>query len=386
MNLLKKYPESFLIFFIYASRAAKNLFSQYFDQSGFTASQIGILMAVLPVVTLFVNPFWFKMGKKFTEKRVYMVLAIVTAFTIWGVFIFEGFISKLIFFSIASIFYASVIPLGESRIITSLKIKKRLYGRVRLWGTIGFGTTAVLIGMLVKTGFYNVFLVFSGVMLLSLPFLKHFSFNERRKTIGDERQKEFKGTGTFSMFLLLTAGMFCGVTMNAFHNTFIPLLTREKGFDVSSVGIVFMAMAFSEIPFLFFADRIVKRLGYLPVLTAGIFFEGLRIILVTLSSSLIMLIFSEFLHGVTYILVYFSLFTYIHYELPKDQITKAQSIFWVVRSGLTYITGSLLGGFLIDMITTVTAFRLMGVLALSVAAFITLISLFSRWKNRVSQN
>ncbi len=340
-------------------------------------------MAVLPVVTLFVNPFWFKMGKKFSEKMVYIFLAVLTAFTIWGVFIFEGFISKLIFFSVASVFYASVIPLGESRIITSLKIKKRLYGRVRLWGTIGFGTTAVLIGMLVKTGFYSVFLVFSGVMLLSLPFLKNFSFDEKGENTEDNNREKSAGKGTFSMFLLLTAGMFCGVTMNAFHNTFIPLLTREKGFDVSSVGIVFMAMAFSEIPFLFFADKIVKRLGYLPVLTAGIFFEGVRIILVTLSSSLIMLIFSEFFHGVTYILVYFSLFTYIHYELPKNQITKAQSIFWVVRSGLTYITGSLLGGFLIDMITTVTAFRMMGIIALSVAVFITLISLFSRWKNRI---
>jgi PPP family 3-phenylpropionic acid transporter len=323
------------------------------------------------------------MGEKFTEKKVYVVLAIMTAFTIWGVFVFEGFISKLIFFSVASFFYASVIPLGESRIITSLKIKKRLYGRVRLWGTIGFGTTAVLIGMLVKTGFYNVFLVFSAVMLLSLPFLKYFSFADTKKA-EDKKQKKYEGKGTFSTFLLLTAGMFCGVTMNAFHNTFIPVLTREKGFDVSTVGIVFMAMAFSEIPFLLYADKIVKRLGYLPVLTAGIFFEGLRIILVTLSGSLITLIFSEFLHGVTYILVYFSLFTYIHYELPKNQITRAQSIFWVVRSGLTYITGSLLGGFLIDLLTSITAFRLMGIFALSVSAFITLVSLFSRWKKRAA--
>jgi PPP family 3-phenylpropionic acid transporter len=284
---------------------------------------------------------------------------------------------------VASFFYASVIPLGESRIITSLKIKKRLYGRVRLWGTIGFGTTAVLIGMLVKTGFYNVFLVFSAVMLLSLPFLKYFSFADTKKA-EDKKQKKYEGKGTFSTFLLLTAGMFCGVTMNAFHNTFIPVLTREKGFDVSTVGIVFMAMAFSEIPFLLYADKIVKRLGYLPVLTAGIFFEGLRIILVTLSGSLITLIFSEFLHGVTYILVYFSLFTYIHYELPKNQITRAQSIFWVVRSGLTYITGSLLGGFLIDLLTSITAFRLMGIFALSVSAFITLVSLFSRWKKRAA--
>jgi PPP family 3-phenylpropionic acid transporter len=383
LNFVKKYPESFLIFFIYASRAAKNLFSQYFDQAGFSASQIGILMAILPIVTLFVNPFWFKMGEKFTEKKVYVVLAVMTAFTIWGVFVFEGFISKLIFFSVASFFYASVIPLGESRIITSLKIKKRLYGRVRLWGTIGFGTTAVLIGMLVKTGFHNVFLVFSAVMLLSLPFLKYFSFSDTKKS-DDKKQKKYEGKGTFSTFLLLTAGMFCGVTMNAFHNTFIPVLTREKGFDVSTVGIVFMAMAFSEIPFLLYADKIVKRLGYLPVLTAGIFFEGLRIILVTLSGSLITLIFSEFLHGVTYILVYFSLFTYIHYELPKNQITRAQSIFWVVRSGLTYITGSLLGGFLIDLLTSITAFRLMGIFALSVSAFITLVSLFSRWKKRAA--
>jgi PPP family 3-phenylpropionic acid transporter len=220
-------------------------------------------------------------------------------------------------------------------------------------------------------------------MLLSLPFLKYFSFSDTKKA-EDKKQKEHEGKGTFSTFLLLTAGMFCGVTMNAFHNTFIPVLTREKGFDVSTVGIVFMAMAFSEIPFLLYADKIVKRLGYLPVLTAGIFFEGLRIILVTLSGSLITLIFSEFFHGVTYILVYFSLFTYIHYELPKNQITRAQSIFWMVRSGLTYITGSLLGGFLIDMLTSITAFRLMGIFALSVSAFITLVSLFSRWKKRAA--
>ncbi|RLL91608.1 hypothetical protein BG32_01110, partial [Mesotoga sp. HF07.pep.5.2.highcov] len=50
---------------IYSSLATKNLLSQYFDISGFSPTKIGILMAVLPVVSLVSSPLWFKLSGKF---------------------------------------------------------------------------------------------------------------------------------------------------------------------------------------------------------------------------------------------------------------------------------------------------------------------------------
>jgi PPP family 3-phenylpropionic acid transporter len=188
--------------------------------------------------------------------------------------------------------------------------------------------------------------------------------------------------GTLFEYSIMTAGMFLGITLNSFHNSFIPLLTRERGMDVSAVGVIFAITAVSEIPFLLYADRLISRIGNLAVLEIGMGVIGVRMILISFTTSVVSLYLAETLHGLTYILMYYSLFDYIHFRLPKEHLASAQSVFWVVRSGLTFIAGSIGGGFLIERLSVTLAFRSFGVAGMAAAGIVFFIGLLKRTNSR----
>jgi len=358
---------------IYASLATKNLLSQYFDISGFSSTEIGILMAVLPVVSLVSSPLWFKISSGLGQNKIYYIVSLSSAVCIWPIFAASDFLTSLLFMILFSLFFSAVVPLGDSIIMTSIKKTGGRFDRVRLFGTIGFAATSLLLSTVVGISFFWLFAATSVVLAFSPIFLKKKSDASRT-----EATESSAGAGSLLQFSMMTIGMFFGITLNSFHNSFIAVFTRQNGMDPSVVGIVFAITALSEIPFLLVADRIIERIGSMKILLFGMAVIGVRMILVSFATNVYALYLVESLHGLTYILMYYSLFHFIHYGLSGRQQTFAQSVFWIVRSGLTFIVGSIGGGIIIDAFSVFFAFRFFGYVGLLSAIIMTIVYLSFR--------
>ena len=368
---------------IYSSLATKNLLSQFFDISGYSPLQIGLLMSTIPLVSLISNPFWFYIGSHKGEKKVFSYAALVSSLLVWPIFLDGGFVANLILMAVFSFFFSSVIPIGEARIMTHIKRWGGRFDHIRLFGTLGFGITALVTGLLVRRSFFWLFMAMSLALALPLLFREKVTPEERKTTVRKEDESRQR-TGNLFSFWLMTIGMFLGISLNSFHNSFIAVLTRERGFDVSVVGIVFMIAAFSEIPFLLYANKIIALLGHLRVLQIGMFAIAIRVLLVSFSRGVLSLFMIEMLHGFTYILMYYSLFDYIHFRLPKRFLVFGQSVFWVVRSGFAYVLGSVVGGLIIESVTTIVAFRLVGIVGIAFALFVLVFGEMNKQRTEVS--
>ena len=353
---------------IYASLATKNLLGQYFDISGFSSTEIGILMAVLPVVSLVSSPLWFKISSRLGQNRIYYIVSLSSAVCIWPIFATSDFLTSLLFMILFSLFFSGVVPLGDSIIMTIIKKTGGRFDRVRLFGTIGFAATSMLLSSLVGISFFWLFAATSVVLAFSPIFLEKKP-GESRTAAPDN----YAGAGSLLQFSMMTIGMFCGITLNSFHNSFIAVFTRQNGMDPSVVGIVFAITALSEIPFLLVADRIIEKIGSMKILLFGMAVIGIRMILVSFATNVYALYLVESLHGLTYILMYYSLFHFIHYGLSGRRQIFAQSVFWIVRSGLTFIVGSIGGGIIIDTFSVFIAFRLFGFVGLLSAIIMTVV-------------
>lgn len=353
---------------IYASLATKNLLSQYFDISGFSSTEIGILMAVLPVVSLVSSPLWFKISSRLGQNRIYYIVSLSSAVCIWPIFTAGDFLTSLLFMILFSLFFSGVVPLGDSIIMTILKNTGGRFDRVRLFGTIGFAVTSLLLSSLVGISFFWLFAATSVVLAFSPIFLKKKSGESRRSA-----PENSAGAGSLLQFSVMTIGMFFGITLNSFHNSFIAVFTRQNGMDSSVVGVVFAITALSEIPFLLVADRIIEKIGSMKILLFGMAVIGVRMILVSFATNVYALYLVESLHGLTYILMYYALFHFIHYGLSGRRLIFAQSVFWIVRSGLTFIVGSIGGGIIIDAFSVFFAFRLFGFIGLLSAIIMTIV-------------
>jgi len=358
----------------YSALAAKNMISQFFDYRGFSPVEIGYLTVLLPIISMISNPFWFKIGSKISEKRAFLITAISSAFAFWALYFSNNFIFAMIAIGSFSFFFSSFVPLGDSIMMSTVKKYGGSFDKIRLFGTVGFSSVALLLGMLVEYGFIWFFIITSAALLVSSLIIV---FKKDKKIIDRKKRKiEFKRDGKVSIFILMLVGMVFGVSMVSFHNTYFPILSREMGFDKSIVGIVFSFMSITELPFLYFAENIIKKLGNFKVLIIGMFTSALRIFLLTFVSTIIPLLIIESLHGLTYILMYYSIFNYIHFRLPEKYLTKAQSTFWTVSLGVTYIISSIGGGYIMEYFNSIPAFRIMAVLGFSVTGIVLLVYIY----------
>jgi len=256
--------------------------------------------------------------------------------------------------------------------MSSVKKYGGSFDKIRLFGTIGFSATSLILSQLVKDGFIWYFIVASITLVFSTTII--FFKKDTPKRFKSRKESPAIRNGNLFTFILMTVGFFFGVFMGSFHNTFIPILTRQMGLDNSAIGIILALMSITEVPFLFFADKIIKKFGNIKIFILGLIATSVKTIIVTFAFNLVSILLMETLHGFTYILMYYSLFNYIHFKLPEKHLVKAQSAFWATSMGLAYIFSSVIGGFLVEWLQIKQSFRMVGITGLLITSIVFVIS------------
>ncbi|MDD4825733.1 MFS transporter [Mesotoga sp.] len=364
--------------FIYSNLSVMALFSQFFHSKGFSSVEIGILMAVTPTLSVIANPFWFKRSSRKGGPSVMGTLSFVSAIVVWGVFLTPTFESSLIAMSLFAFFAVSVIPISESVVVPSLRSKGKRFNRARAFGTIGYSATALISGILLSRGFVIIFIIASVSLLTAAAVSRTYP----SKRILERNESEMDSTPLPIEFYLLVLAGVASITVGAFGSTFLPLLTSEMGYDLSSAGFSFSLMALSEVPFLFFAEKIIDRIGNTRLLLVGIFATGLRWFLTSIAPSFPVFLLFQALHGINYIVVYYSVTNFIHKNFEENKATRALTIYWMSTMGLSYLLGSVLGGVLIRAFGIRRMYTIAGILGMVIAASFSLLFAALRTRGR----
>jgi len=352
---------SILEIFVYANMSVLMLMSHYFNSQGFSPSQIGILVSISPTMTLVANPFWFYMKRRLKSGKVTLFaifLGILS--TIWFVYFTKGFFAKLLSYALITFFFNGGTPISESIVISGMNHFNGDYGKIRILGSLGFSVSAYILGYLVKIDFKYMFL-FSNIFILTALidsiFLTEYEYHEI--TTSD---KKTKGS-IFEFSLMLMFGAFA-IFSTFSGNTFFTVLVKELNLDPVVVGKQVSLMGFSEIPFLFFAGKITKKIDNKFLLSVGLLAVGVRWFSTSFVTKEIPLLTLQLLQGLNYIVVYYAILTYIHKFIPKNFRDTAQALYWMVVTGLANIAGTLIGGFVIEKIGVINSYRILGILDL----------------------
>lgn len=377
MKLVRRLPlkESAFQWLIYGNLGAYSLLAQFFDLRGFSPSQIGILMSIMPLVSLLANPAWFKVGAATRYRKVFGWLAVATSIAIWGVFFSSTFSLAVAAMIVCTFFFASVVPLGDAIVMSSLKSRKAPFNFVRAWGTLGFASVSLLLGALVGFGLYVIFLAITIITILAVIVSSRIRDEAAVKKTEVAQKAE---RGSIATFIFMLLGLLCGSTVIGFNNAFFPVYTRTLDFGIHAAGTGFAIMAFSEIPFLLVAGKLVRRMGNLKILMLGVFLTGIRMSLMSFISSEPSVMLVQLIHGFNYIASYYAVFDYVHYRLPTRILPTAQAVFWMVNSGLGFFLGPVVGGAMIDRMGVIPTYRLSGILAMVGAFFVIIPLLLSR--------
>jgi len=320
---------------------------------GYSAFEVGVLYAVAPFMR-FLLPFVFKHFFVLTP-------------TIYQFSLLFTFLSTLLFFITIEDFYlylfinlifggAMGISLPYVETIALQRLPKHSYGKVRLWGSIGFILIALWLGKMLCSPleilYYlsasSLFILLSGAMLTHYDTTAH-STPQEDATFSLKRYWAF----WLSIFLMQ-------VGFGGFYN-FFTIYQIDHGVSLEVTSWMWSFGVICEIVMLYFQGKLLER-NLLTLLQFSTLITAFRWLLLYLYPSCVTLTFvSQSLHAISFALYHTTAISYVFMLYTQKKL--AQQFFLGIAFGLGGSVGALLSGkiygeylFLVEASITLVAF------------------------------
>lgn len=365
------WPASFYFIFFAALSIQSPFLALYYQSLGFTGTESGILLGVLPLVFLVASPFWTGLADtRHSHKLILTITLLMTVIISAFIPAFRSFISLVPVILVLAIFAAPHIPLVDSATMSMLGEQRNSFGRVRLWGTISWGICAPIAGLILQRfGILWIFWGFSIILSLNLIVTQKLVFTRSQTSVPfwhGIRQilKDRKWVTFLLMVFIISIG-------SNVHNTYLSLLFDKFNASKSTLGVAFTLSTLFELPVMFFSSALLHRFKAKGLLFIVMAATGLRCLIYFAAGSPVVLMASQLLHGFTFPALALAGVTYAAENAPPGLTATSQGVFSSVMMGFGSATASLLGGALIDGLGVAGMYGFIGILVLvSLAGFL----------------
>jgi PPP family 3-phenylpropionic acid transporter len=371
MKRIWPFAFSFLFFASVASVSPYTVL--YYRGLGFTGAQIGLLTGITPLITLFSVPLWTGLADVTRRHRLVMSLALLVGVVMMLLFpLLNAFAPVLLVSVLFSAFFAPVSSFADSATMVMLADEKEMYGRIRLGGTIGFGLTAPIAGTLVQN--HGLKWAFWGcAALFFLAFIVSQKLVYGEVVADDAARPSVRALPANPRWLLFLAlALASGVALAATNTYFFPYM-KELGAKESMMGLALTIGTLSEIPVLFFGNRLVKRFKPYGLLTLTMVVTVVRFFLLVASATPNLVLFIQLLNGLTFPAMWVAGVSYAHEHAPAGMHTTAQGVFGATVFGLGTAVGGFTGGLLLESVGGRGLYLVFGVVLLAIVVIVTLI-------------
>lgn len=374
---------------IYAGNVIYGTFMPvYLRDIGLSKSNIGILLAIGPFIAIVAQPVWGVAADRWNAKNtVLKILLLGSAVSMLLYPVSKDFIYLILITIIFNFFQTSVTSMNDAITLEYLETGKYKFGPVRMSGNIGYAVMSVAAGMLTKWNINSMFALFFIISMFA--FADMFKIPASHAHVEGQRKAPvwelFKNR---ELMIFMAVALVLHTTLG-FYNSFFPIYYTGLGASNNLLGWAMFISASSEIPFLFFADRIIKKVGIKNALLCSAAVCSVRWGILFFAKNIILLLVLQVMHGLTYIVLSYCLAIYINDNVPSNLKASGQALNGLVSSGISRTVGSIFGGLLGDMVGIGEVF-----LYCSIISFLTLIVsgiVFSRksgkgTKTRVKSN
>lgn len=362
-NLLKLY---YLTYFINIGVFFPFL-NLYLRKIGLSGSQIGIITAVGLLLAAIGQPAWGFVADAFgTRKRILQLNLFLSLICILLLSFQRNF---LILFALLVLFRFIRSPLMRIVDTAALDQSHISYGRMRLWGSVGFGSAVILAGNLFqKTTLDNFFYAFAlvGIVCLLLSFSFPPDIKKKNRSLTKHKLSILVKDHTFLFFLVFS--FLVGVP-RSMNSTFFSIYLDELGAGEGLIGLAWAAASFSNIGIFFYSDRLLKKFGSTRLLIFGALLFGIRWLLYACISNPFFVLAIQPIQGASFALFYSAGVTFVSEAAPSELQVTGQGMFGAFFTfGLSGIAGSLLGGLIMDELGIWAMYGIGGVISLLAAS------------------
>lgn len=332
--------------------------SLYLEGQGFSYLQIATLMATIQLTKIVAPSVWGHLGDR-TGQRVRLVRfgAVTGSLCFAGVFLEPGFYGLLLVMLAFTFFWNAILPLYEVITLRTLGRRKDRYGKVRLWGSVGFiGAVAGVGGVLelvpIRSLPWLLLPVFAGIVVSAFLIRSERGVRKPPAPSGSLRQI-LSHPAVVAFFLM---NFLLQVSHGAYY-TFFSIHLELYGYSKLAIGLLWSLGVLAEIGLFLVMHRLVRRFTVRQIALAALALTLIRWILIAeLTAVLPVLIFAQLLHAASYGALHAVSVQYIQGYFGQHHHGQGQALYSGLTFGAGGAAGAWISGFLVEGISTSAAF------------------------------
>jgi PPP family 3-phenylpropionic acid transporter len=322
----------------------------YLKSLAYSPLQIGIIMALPPLANLIAPGISGSIADK-RGRRVDMLrwLSISTALLFSATLINNTFLWQLTSLFAVFLAFTAMTPLVEATALSYLQGKTHQYGKIRVWGTVGYIMLAVIGGYVTeKVGIHILPLLL--LFLLGCVALGSFA-------LPPDQTVPHKATVQGNFFaatrkkdpLLLYISCFFIVLAHGIYNGFYSIHLMEQGYNKIVIGGMWMSATVSEAVFFMLSSYLLVNFSVKKVYILSFIVASLRFVMIGWYADTVwLLVILQLLHGLTFSMHHAASMVYLEKFYSPSLLSRAQALY----SAFPYGVGAALGGIMAGAVWT----------------------------------
>ena len=317
----------------------------FLQSRGFGAFEIGVLMSLLHVMRIFAPNVWGHLADRSGRRMIWVQIGILA--TLLGfclVFWLEGFWGMFLMMVLVSFFWSGALPLVEANTLTHLGERSDRYGRIRLWGSIGFILMVIGVGDLLGHQPVSVL----PWVILALLFGTVLTARFMPEAVLRHNDAETVPLGQILRRPKVVALFAAAILMAAAHGpyyTFFTVHLVNTGYSTSAAGWLWALGVILEIGIFLIMPRVFARIRVETVLLVTLMAAVLRFILIGWWVDVTaLLLFAQVLHALTFGAYHAAAMALIHRWFRGRVQARGQALYNSIAFGIGGSLGSLYSG------------------------------------------
>ncbi len=337
---------AFYFFYFAYLGAFAPFFALYLTSVGMNAVEIGVLMA-LPQLTRILAPHLWGWLADHSGRRIGIVRASGTAGLVvfMGVFAGDSFALLFAVLFAMTFFWSAALPLVEATTLSQLGEETARYGRIRVWGSVGFIAAVVAVGYLIDaTGpravLWVVALLMAGMLLLS------FTLAEARTERHDGDHLPVWHIVRKPAVLAVIAASALMAAAHGPYYTFYTIHLVDHGYSKSAAGWLWALGVICEIGIFIWMSRLYRAFTLRRILIASTLLATLRFVVIGWGAdSIVLLLAAQTLHAASFGSFHAAAIGVVHKLFRGRHQARGQAIYGSLAYGLGGTVGGLASGY-----------------------------------------
>lgn len=319
----------------------------YLHSLGFTPIEIGQLLGVMMVTKVVAPNIWGWLADRSGKHIFWVRLATaLTSVASVGLMVFETYWPLFLTILVFSFFWHASLPQFESYTFQCLGNDKHKYGLIRLWGSIGFIASVVVVGWQIEQ--FDVSLVPLDLLVLSIVV-----WASSYLVVDDKRRMAVEVGHGFIQILkrpevisLLVVSFLIQLSHGVYY-AFYTIQLTDLGYEKTTIAALWALGVIAEIGIFLWMGQLFKRFPIRMLILVSVWLTALRWVLIGFGAeSFTVLFLAQFLHAASFGLFHGAGIYLIDQYFTGRNHGKGQAIFAASSHGLGGAVGMLFAGYL----------------------------------------